>query len=147
VLQLFKIMKITAILVPKMGLATAVLRKCAIDLLMFGITFVISMAAFSSMLFIQLGPVMLAYYDQIPAFISLFRALFGDFDIQAILDNSSGYLNTLLFLGYLFVAIFVMLSMFLAILAEAQVAVRDDEARVEEECMLICGVRPPLYSS
>ena len=48
---------------------------------------------------IQLGPVMEAYRDQIPAFISLFRALFGDFDIDEIMDNSSGYLNTLLFLG------------------------------------------------
>ena len=59
------------------------------------------------------------YRDQIPAFISLFRALFGDFDIDEIMDNSSGYLNALFFLTYLFVAIFIMLSMFLAILAEA----------------------------
>ena len=49
------------------------------------------------------------------------------------MDNSSGYLNTLLFLGYLFVAIFIMLSMFLAILAEAQVAVREDEAAKKKE--------------
>ena len=32
-------------------------------------------------------------------------------------------MNTLLFVGYLFVACFIMLSMFLAILAEAQVEV------------------------
>lgn len=37
-------------------------------------------------------------------------------------------LNTLLFLAYLFVAIFIMLSVFLAILAEAQIRVRADEA-------------------
>ena len=49
----------------------------------------------------------------------LVRALFGDFDIDEIADNSSGYLNALLFLGYLFVAIFICLSLFLAILAEA----------------------------
>eukprot|EP00966_Prymnesium_polylepis_P136503 3154089-Prymnesium_polylepis.2 len=85
------------------------------------------------MLFVQLGPQMEGYWDQIPAFISLFRALFGDFDIDAIMNNSSGYLNTLLFLGYLFVAIFIMLSMFLAILAEAQVAVREDEQKLEDE--------------
>ena len=62
---------------------------------------------------------------QVNSFISLFRALFGDMNIDEITDNSSGYLNTLLFLGYLFVAIFIMLSMFLAILAEAQVGVRE----------------------
>ena len=122
-IQLFKILKFFAALVPKTGLATSVLRKCALDLLFFGITFLISMAAFSMMLCVQLGPVMDSYRDQIPAFIALFRALFGDFDIDEIMDNSSGYLNALLFLVYLFVAVFIMLSMFLAILAEGQVTV------------------------
>jgi len=132
-IQLFKLLKFLAMLVPKMGLATSVLRKCVVDLLFFGVTFVISMFAFSMMLFVQLGPQMEDYWNQMPAFISLFRALFGDFDIDAIMNNSSGYLNALLFLGYLFVAIFIMLSMFLAILAEAQVAVREDEQRREDE--------------
>jgi len=49
------------------------------------------------------------------------------------MNNSSGYLNTLLFLIYLFVAIFILLSMFLAILAEAQVAVRAEEAEQRED--------------
>jgi len=132
-IQLFKILKFAGQLVPKTELATKVLKRGAMDLLFFAITFIISMLAFSMMLFVQLGPVMEGYWDQIPAFISLFRALFGDFDIQEIMDNSSGYMNTLLFLGYLFVAIFIMLSMFLAILAEAQVAVRDDELAVERD--------------
>ena len=126
-IQLFKCLKFASNLVPKMGLATNVLRKCVVDLLFFGVTFIISMLAFSMMLCVQIGPVMEGYRDQFPAFISLFRALFGDFDIQEILDNSSGYFNTLLFLVYLFVAVFIMLSMFLAILAEAQVKVREDE--------------------
>jgi len=126
-LQLFKLQKFLSMLVPKMGLATAVLRKVYVDLLFFSISFIISMLSFSMMLYVQLGPVMEGYWDQLPAFISLFRALFGDFDIGEILDNSSGYLNTVLFLGYLFIAIFIMLSLFLAILAEGQVAVREDE--------------------
>merc|ERR1719502_653263 len=91
------------------------------------------MLSFSMMLYVQLGPMMEGYWNQIPAFIALFRALFGDFDIDEIMDNSSGYLNALLFLGYLFVAIFVMLSMFLAILAEGQVAVRGDEQTLKAE--------------
>mgnify|MGYP006950558576 CR=1 FL=1 len=48
-------------------------RRCAVDLLFFGITFVISMLSFSLMLFVQLGPVIEGYYNQIPAFITLFR--------------------------------------------------------------------------
>jgi hypothetical protein len=130
--QLFKVMKVCALLMPKMGLATAVLKKTALDLLFFGVTFIIAMFAFSMMLQIQLGPVMENYSSQIPAFLALFRALFGDFDINEILTNSGNYLNALLFLGYLFVAVFIMLSMFLAILAEGQVAVRDDEKNWRE---------------
>ena len=85
-------------------------------MIFFGFTFVVSMLAFSTMLFIQLGTVMEDYWDQFNSLISLFRALFGDIDIDEIMSNSSGYLNVLLFLIYLFVAIFIMLSMFLAIL-------------------------------
>ena len=46
------------------------------------------------------GSVMMEYNDNTAAFISLFRALFGDFNIDDIFDNSSGYLNVLLFLIY-----------------------------------------------
>jgi len=128
-LQLFKITKFTAALVPKMGLMSNVLRIAAIDIFFFGVVFFNSLIAFSSMLYVQLGPVMEDFYDQVPAIVSLSRALFGDFDIDEIMNNSSGYLNAILFIGYLFVAIFIMLSLFLAILAEAQAAVRDKEAQ------------------
>ena len=72
------------------------------------------------------------YYDSFASLISLVRALFGDFDVDEVFNNSSGYLNVILLLGYLFVAVFIVLSMFLAILAEAQSAVRDDEQAVKE---------------
>ena len=132
-IQLLKVLKFAGALIPKMGLASAVLRKCLIDMVFFTIAFLISMLAFSMMLFVQLGPVMEGYRDQIPALISLIRALFGDFDIDEIMNNSSGYLNTLLFLGYLFLAVFIMLSMFLAILADAfvEVAGKAKEYNVE----------------
>ena len=54
-IQLLKILKFASMLVPKMGLATDVLRKCALDLVFFGAVFVIAMCAFSMMLYIQLG--------------------------------------------------------------------------------------------
>lgn len=121
-LQVFKFLKFFSQLVPKMGLSTNVLRICAIDLIFFMVSFVITLLAFSMMLFVQLGHTMTGYYNQIASIFSLARALFGDFDIDDILDNSPNYLNAFLFLSYLFVAIFIMLSMFLAILAEAQVS-------------------------
>ena len=132
-IQLFKVIKYLSQLVPKMSLMTSVLRTCVIDLFFFGIVFFISLVAFSMMLYVQLGPVTEDFYDQTHAAISLFRALFGDFDIDEIMDNSSGYLNASLFLGYLFVAVFIMLSLFLAILAEAQAQVRETENKRKED--------------
>ena len=57
-IQLLKIIKFTNALVPKMGLATAVLSKGLADLVFFGLVFGISMFAFSVMFYVQLGPVM-----------------------------------------------------------------------------------------
>ena len=68
------------------------------------------MLSFSTLFFIQLGPVMIEYSTQVGAFISLARALFGDFDLDEILSNSNGYINICLFIAYLFVAVFILLS-------------------------------------
>ena len=74
------------------------------------------------------------------AFFSLFRALFGDFDIDAIMDNSSNYINVVLLMVYLFSAIFVLLSIFLTILGEHQQSVRD-----EQEAAKANGTSKPDY--
>ena len=126
-IQLLKIVKFSSVLVPKMGLAPLVMKKALPDLVFHSSVFVISMIAFSTCFFIQLGPVMQEFYEPSTAFLSLGRALFGDFDILEILENSRGYFNAILFLTYLFVAIFILLSMFFAILGEAQANLRDDQ--------------------
>jgi hypothetical protein len=88
---------------------------------------------------VQLGSVMMEYNDNTAAFISLFRALFGDFNIDDIFDNSSGYLNVLLFLIYMFVAVFILLSMFFAILGESQANVRDDQRAARYVSIKVCN--------
>ena len=52
-IQLLKVLKFADAAVPKMGLATNVLRSCALDLVFFGLSFLISMLAFSMMLYVQ----------------------------------------------------------------------------------------------
>ena len=64
---------------------------------------------------------------------TLSRALFGDFDVEEILANTNQYTSAICFLSYIFVAIFILLSMFLAILAEAQSEVREKQEREEAE--------------
>ena len=81
-IQLLKIIKFISALVPKMDLAPTVLKKALPDLFFFGVVFAISLLAFSSMFYIQLGSVMVDFNDQIASFISLGRALFGDFSID-----------------------------------------------------------------
>jgi len=56
------------------------------------------------------------------------------------MNNSSGYTNAVLFLVYLFVAVFILLSMFLAILGEAQAQVRTEQEDARET-----GTAPPEY--
>ena len=126
-IQLLKIIKFTSQLIPKMGHMPEVLRICLTDMVFFSIVFAISILSFSMMLYLQLGSVVDAYIDQFPAFITLARALFFDVDIDEVLDNSSGYVNTLLLILYLFVAVFIMLSLFLSILAEGHSVVRQKE--------------------
>merc|ERR1719359_861021 len=92
-IQLLKLIKFMKALIPKMALATAVLYKGVADLFFFGLVFMITMGAFAMMFYVQLGPVMEGYADPFAAFVSLFRALFGDFDVPDILNNSRGYVN------------------------------------------------------
>jgi len=131
-IQLLKIIKFTSALIPKMDLAPTVLKKALADLVFFMLVFLISMFAFSTMFFIQLGPFLADFASQEAALIGLGRALFGDFDIDEILDNSPSYTNALLFIAYLFVAISILLVMFFAILGESQAAVRDEQRDAKE---------------
>ena len=52
-IQLLKIIKFTNFLIPKMGLATAVLHKGMADLFFFGLVFGITMLAFCMMFYVQ----------------------------------------------------------------------------------------------
>ena len=123
-LQMLKVIKFINVFVPKMALATSVLSHGLGDLSMFTFFFLFSIYAFAQMFYIQLGPYLDSYNDFISAFFSLFRALFSDFDIALIMDNSSDYVNAVLLVLYLFAAIFVLLSIFLTILGEHQEGVR-----------------------
>jgi hypothetical protein len=83
-IQLLKIIKFASELIPKMGLAPRVLKRALPDICFHSIIFVISMLSFSTMFYVQLGPLMIEFYDLRASFIALSRALYGDFDTDAI---------------------------------------------------------------
>ena len=131
-LQLLKLLKFINVFIPKMALATSVLSHGLVDLGMFTLFFFFFIFACAQLFFIQLGPYLDSYNNITSAFVTLFRALFGDFDLTAIMDNSSSYTNAILLILYLFAAIFVLLSIFLTILGEHQSHVRDVQARTAQ---------------
>lgn len=132
-IQLLKITKFLGLLVPKTDMTAKVLKLALLDLVFFFVVFMVSLFAFSMMFYVQLGPVMLEYNDQVASIFSLARALFGDFDMSKIMHNSCGYLNVALFLGYLFVAVFIMLSMLFGIFGQSQGSVRQQDYLKREE--------------
>ena len=118
--QWIKVIKFVNRFVPKVSLATSVLSHALADLLLFLVVFMWSIFSFAQLFYMQLGPYMRGYSSLMLAMLTLFRSLFGDFDIQAIVDSSNSYLNMFFFLGYLFFAVFILLSIFLTILGEHQ---------------------------
>ena len=52
-IQLLKIIKFASALVPKMALAPSVLARALPDLVLFGIVFLLSMVAFSTLFYVQ----------------------------------------------------------------------------------------------
>ena len=124
--QWIKVIKFVNRFVPKVSLATSVLSHALADLLLFLVVFMWSIFSFAQLFYMQLGPYMRGYSSLMLAMLTLFRSLFGDFDIQAIVDSSNSYLNMFFFLGYLFFAVFILLSIFLTILGEHQDALHTE---------------------
>ena len=122
-----KVIKYINGIVPKFALATSVLSHGLADLLMFFVFFCWSIISFSQLFFMQLGPYMEGYATLLRSMITLARALFGDFDMESVINISNGWLNAMFFIAYLFVAVFILLSIFLTILGEHQGYVREED--------------------
>jgi len=126
-IQWLKVIKYINGVIPKFALATSVLSHGLADLMMFFIFFIWSIISFAQLFFMQLGPYMEGYASLIRSIVTLGRALFGDFDMEAVINTSNNWLNVLFFISYLFVAVFILLSIFLTILGEHQGYVREDD--------------------
>ena len=101
-----------------MSIFVDVLRYTMADVFLFCISFALTLVSFSMMLWMQLGPVVDDFSGNVEAALGLARGIFSDIDIDEVLHNSSGYFNVVLYLTYLFIAVFIMLSLFLSLLAE-----------------------------
>ena len=121
------------------------LKRALPELVFHSTVFALSLFAFSTMFYLTLGPSMDAFWTPTASFVSLSRALFGDFDIESIMEHSPDYSNAMLFLAYLFFAYFILVSMFLAILGEAQANLREDQRVAREKAAAAFEKAEPEY--
>lgn len=137
VVQIIKVIKFSDQIMPRTALFSSVLSVALPNLLFFMFSFGLTLVAFAMMLSVQMGNVLGEFDTFVNSLMTLFRALFGDFDVEEILENTESYTSAIFFLAYIFIAVFILLSMFLAILSEAQADVREkqdaDELREDEE--------------
>ena len=131
-IQWIKVIKFINLLVPKFSLATSVLSHALADLLLFMCVFMWAIASFAQMFYMQLGPYMRGYSSLFLSVLTLMRSLFGDFDIDAIQMASNSYVNVVVFMMYLFFAVFILLSIFLTILGEHQEAIESQKRTIRD---------------
>ena len=68
---------------------------------------------------------MAGYHSTHGAYLTLVRGLFGDFDMEDLASKTGGDYAVVVMLIYLFIAVFILLSMFLTILGEGQAKFRE----------------------
>ena len=88
VVQIIKMIKFTDIMLPRTALFSTVLRAAFPNMIFFMFSFALTLVAFAMMLSVQMGNVLGEYDSFLNSFMTLFRALFGDFDVEEILENT-----------------------------------------------------------
>lgn len=104
------------------------------DLMYFFIVFFIVFVAYAALGNLLFGELHADYHDTLKTFFTMFRILLGDFDFVG-LKTVSPVLGTIYFMSYIFIAFFVLLNMFMAIINDSYAAAADDIASKPPELM------------
>ena len=115
---------------PNMSILTTTLLKAGGPIVSFMWTFIIVLVGSGQGFYLAFGLDLYEYRGIIPAWLSLLRMAVGDFD-YAQLEESQTFLGPVMFWIYLFLAFFVLMSMFIALIGEAyETAVEEAAERV-----------------
>ena len=115
---------------PSMSVLTVTLTKASSALVFWTAAFVIVLIGSGQGFYLAFGLDLYEYRGIGPAWLSLLRMAVGDFD-YAQLEESQTFLGPLMFWIYLFLAFFVLMSMFIALISEAyDSAMEEAEQRV-----------------
>ena len=133
VVILLKTIKFINYYVPSTSLLVNVLAKGRMELITFCFVLFLVLFAFSVAFWLRLGSHLAEFSTILGAMKSVARALFGDFDVDELEAQYSPNSTTVyIFILFAFVLINIVLSIFLAILSEAQGDVREEEAQKRE---------------
>jgi hypothetical protein len=115
--------------IKKLALFTETLRLASGDMVYMSLIIAISLLAFGSAFSLAFGPDMFVVTTLGRTYLTLFRAMLGDFDIDSLVA-SNYVLGPFLFTSFVVIIFFVVMSMFLSIVDEAYDRVR---AALEEK--------------
>ncbi len=156
VLASLRVLKFTSFLVPAFRQLPRLLALSVYSLWIFSIQFFGILIGGAYFFYATLGSSVDGYGTFHSSLLSLLRALFGDFDMEAILKRSErptlgyNYALAILFTVYLWVGVFVLVSVFVSILNDAWTVVQDAKAEgltpVCHEMRVMEKVRIPAHS-
>jgi hypothetical protein len=112
-------------LFPHLSMLSITLRNAAYPVISFSVMFFIVFLSCGQAFLLAFGPSLRDFSTFGEAMMSLFRALLGDFDYPSLAD-ADPVVGPILFSVYIFLVLFVLLNMFIAILTEAY-----EKAKVE----------------
>jgi len=124
-------------LFPHLSMLSITLRNAAYPAVSFSVMFGIVFCSCGQAFLLAFGPNLRDYSTFGKSIMSLFRALLGDFDYPS-LEDADPVVGPILFTIFIFLVLFVLLNMFIAILTEAyekaKVEVFGDAVHEREEC-------------
>jgi len=131
VISFIKIFKYTA-QHKKLGQFTKTVVKASQQMGSFVFVTLVVLFGYAIAFHIAFGHELGQYKDFKTSVLTLFQGLVGDFDSDSILNSNIGQLGTLLYLTYIFLMFFVIMSMLLSIIANAfDDVLEENEARTD----------------
>ncbi|KAK5649665.1 hypothetical protein RI129_000694 [Pyrocoelia pectoralis] len=126
------------------GQINTTIRKCLSDIVTFLVLLLIVFIVFGLFGYMMFHSQVAEFSSYGVAMFTLFRAILGEFDYEAI-ESANSYVAPIYFILFMFVVFFIMLNMFLAIINEAYYHVKLDIAARHKHKQMSYYVKQAFY--
>jgi hypothetical protein len=131
-LQYLKLIKFLTKIIPSMEIVTKVFGQAMISIGYYMITIGLSTTAAAMYMYITLGDKIADFYSPRRAILTILRSIFGDFDIDAVDSVTPSNTIGIMYLSYLCIMTWIIVSFFFSILGDAQETV-NERIKIDEE--------------